>query len=256
MGILEKIILMFCTEENISLDNATSSEIEYETLTNFNGFIKDISDKEVLDWGCGKGHDTIYIAQNGAQRAVGIDINESSIKAATELANKLKIKNIEFITQNQNSTNSESNTFKKYDIILSKNSMEHFRNPEIIIKSMKSHLKKNGKIYITFCPPWFAPFGGHIQFFLPIPWAHILFPQKVILNIRKRYRSDGAMKYEDIEGGLNKLSVHKFEKIIKESGLKVHYKKYTCLKEINILQYLPILREFFINKIDCVLVNE
>jgi len=41
----------------------------------------------------------------------------------------------------------------------------------------------------------------------PLPWAHLLFPESVIMNERKRFRPDeNANKFEEVKGGLNKMT--------------------------------------------------
>ncbi len=55
----------------------------------------------------------------------------------------------------------------EFDVVISQNSMEHFGNPEDIIEKMFSLTRPNGRTLITFGPPWFAPYGSHMHFFLP-----------------------------------------------------------------------------------------
>ena len=35
-----------------------------------------------------------------------------------------------------------------------------------------------------------------------LPWVNLLFPERVVLAVRSRYRTDGATRYEDCGGGL------------------------------------------------------
>ena len=52
-----------------------------------------------------------------------------------------------------------------------------------------------------------------------------------------------------------KMSVKKFETIITACGLKMEKKKYDCVKGLNLLGKLPVLRELFINQVTGLLVN-
>ena len=92
-----------------------------------------------------------------------------------------------------------------------------------------------------------------MQFFTNVPWVHLLFSEKVIMNVRKLYRSDGAEKFEEVESGLNKMSVAKFERIIKESGMKIVFKNYECIRGLNFLGKIPWVRELFINHVSVAL---
>ena len=73
------------------------------------------------------------------------------------------------------------------------------------------------------------------------------------MKVRSLYRNDGAKRYEDVESGLNKMSVSKFERLIKTSSLEVVYKRYECVKKMNFLSKIPILRELFINHVSVIL---
>ena len=75
------------------------------------------------------------------------------------------------------------------------------------------------------------------------------------MNVRRHFRDDGAVRYEDVELGLNKMTVRKFEEIIKALNLTLAYKRYDCVKGLNFLGKIPGLRELFINCISCVLVK-
>ena len=76
------------------------------------------------------------------------------------------------------------------------------------------------------------------------------------MQVRNRFRDDGAVRYEDVEGGLNRMTVARFERLVRESGLHVDWKRYRCVKGANVLQVLPRLRELFINHVSCVLRKE
>ncbi len=62
-------------------------------------------------------------------------------------------------------------------------------------------------------------------------------------------------RYEEVEGGLNKMSVAKFERLIRECGLRVDYKRYDCVKGINFMGKIPLLRELFVNNISGILAK-
>jgi SAM-dependent methyltransferase len=143
----------------------------------------------------------------------------------------------------------------RFDIVISQNSMEHFGNPSEVLEQMKFALNRNGSILITFGPPWLAPYGAHMHFFTKIPWVNILFSENTVMNVRSYFRNDGATKYEEVESGLNKMTITKFERTISDCGMRIHYRKYNCVKGINFLSQLPFIKELFINHISCELVN-
>lgn len=214
----------------------------------FPNYLNLIKDKEILDFGCGSGYQVIALAKSGAKYVVGIDINHEALRKAQDMANALDLqKKVKF-------NHVLEDTLKgRFDIVISQNSMEHFRDPIEILLEMKSALKKGGLLLITFGPPWFAPYGSHMQFFTKLPWVNIMFNEETVMAVRSRFRNDGATKYEGVEGGLNRMTVAKFEHIIATIGLVIEYKRYDCVKGLNFLGTIPFLRELFINHITCLL---
>ena len=136
-------------------------------------------------------------------------------------------------------------------MIVSLNSFEHFIEPEMILARLRNSLAPGGKIYINFGPPWYAPTGAHMGFFCKVPWIQLLFSERTILEARSFYRSDGAQTYR--EAGLGQMSVAKFERLIKDCGLKMTSRRYDCVKKLNFLRSIPGVRELAINRVSCIL---
>jgi hypothetical protein len=92
-----------------------------------------------------------------------------------------------------------------------------------------------------------------MHFFCKVPWINVLFPEEVVMKVRSHFRSDGAKRYVDVESGLNRMTIAKFESIVYSSNLKITYRKYECIKNVNWLAKVPTLREFFINRVTVIL---
>lgn len=216
----------------------------------FPDFMNKIKNKKILDFGCGEGYQSVAMASNGAKYVLGIDASQKAIKKARDLAIKHGYKH-----QAEFKEKLEESLKGSFDIIISQNSMEHFTAPVAVINGMKSALNQDGRIMLTFACPWFAPYGSHMHFFTKVPWVNILFSEKTVMKVRTYFRDDGATKYEEVESGLNKMTVKKFERIISDNDLEVVYKKYDCAKGINFLGKIPLIRELFINRISCVIAK-
>jgi len=231
------------TEEDWNLDNALS------TLSKvFPDFLNLINSKRILDFGCGTGYQSAALVKNGAKYVLGVDMNQKCLEKARELAANFGLgRQIEFMDKVEN------NFSGSFDIAISQNSMEHFNDPVKILDEIKSAMKKGGIIFITFGPLWFSPYGSHMQFFTAMPWVNIIFDEKTVMAVRSRFRNDSATKYEEVEGGLNKMTVSKFERLIANSGMKIKYIKHDCVRNIGFLGKLPVIRELFINQISCML---
>ena len=198
----------------------------------------------ILDMGCGEGYQCIALSELGAKEVIGVDPNPRCYEAACQLLECRSNHKVSFCREPPQGL---------FDIILSKDAMEHYPDPEGILDEMKSMLAPGGEILMIFGPPWFAPYGAHVMCFTKLPWVNIFFSEKTVMNVRSKYRHDGAKRYEEMEGGLNRMTIARFERIIKQSDLKVDYLYYSCIKRFDFLSKIPILREFFINHVTCIL---
>lgn len=254
MNIQERILLLLSRapeSENYSSDN--SEPIRDNSLSllenEYPNYGTLVSGKRVVDFGCGMGYQSIALAQKYNCSVVGIESNRRTLEKAIEHAKPYNIpqSTLSFVDKVSDSM------LNRFDIVISQNSFEHFGNPSMILDQMQKLLNESGKLLVTFGPPWLAPYGSHMQFFCKVPWINVLFSEETVMKVRSRFRSDGATKYEDVESGLNKMTIAKFERIIMSSNLKIEFKSYKCIKGINVLSKVPFLREYFINHVSVIL---
>jgi SAM-dependent methyltransferase len=232
------------SREEWNLENALS-----QLRAAFPDFDSLIAGKDVLDFGCGEGWQAVALAQNGARFVLGLDSNAKTLAKARQLAQQAEVGGgVEFAEK----LNGDARLF---DLVISQNSMEHFPDPAGALEEMKRALKPDGKILITFGPPWFAPYGSHMAFFTKVPWVNLLFSEKTVTEVRRRFRNDGAGRYEDVESGLNKMTVRKFERSVSVAGLRAEFRRYRCVKDLDALARLPVVRELLVNQVDCVVTR-
>jgi SAM-dependent methyltransferase len=230
-----------------------STEWEKDPLSllkaSFPDFVSSIKDKVVLDYGCGYGFQSIAIANGGAKEVIGYDPNPYATNEATVNAMKAKMQGITFAN--------ELFQINGIDVIVSQDTFEHFDNPEHELNKMQSLLKPGGMIYLTFGPPWKAPWGAHMHFFCPIPWIQNaplswLFTERAVMGERSRFR-DNKHTYNSV--GLNKMTIKQFESILERISMKVVYKQYGTVWGMKFLTMIPYVREWFINQASVKLVN-
>lgn len=195
----------------------------------------DLSDlvrgKTVLDFGCGRGDQAAAIAQRFSATVTGLDTNQRTLaRAAANYGTA-----VEFIDAIP--------AGRTWDIVISLNAMEHYNDPASALEAMRQAVAVGGLILISFGPPWWAPYGSHMHFFCRIPWLQLWFSEKTIMAVRAKYRSDGARRFEEVESGLNRMSLAKFERIISASRLSLIQLNYTGVKGMNWVARLPVLRE-------------
>ncbi|HXQ69347.1 MAG TPA: class I SAM-dependent methyltransferase [Pyrinomonadaceae bacterium] len=167
-------------------------------------------DKVVIDFGCGDGEDAVDIAKRGARKVIGVDILEHSLARARQRAADHGVTgNCTFVTK----------TDEKADVILSLDAFEHFDDPAEILRIMRSLLKDNGCVIAAFGPTWYHPLGGHL--FSPFPWAHLLFTERSLIRWRSDFKTDGATRFGEAEGGLNQMTIRRFESIVAKSDFEL-----------------------------------
>jgi ubiquinone/menaquinone biosynthesis C-methylase UbiE len=255
MNIRERILLSLsrapegndCPQANaeISIDNALN--LLTRAFPNFNAIV--VSGKRVVDLGCGVGYQSIALVKKYGCSVVGVDSNQKTLRKAIENANNHNIssKELSFVES------ISPDMLNSFDVVISQNSFEHFANPAKVLDEMGNLLNDSGIILLTFGPPWLAPYGNHMHFFCKVPWMNVLFPEEVVMKVRSHFRNDGAKRYEDVESGLNRMTIAKFESIVSSCNLKITYRNYECIKEVNWLAKVPLLREFFIKNVTAIL---
>jgi ubiquinone/menaquinone biosynthesis C-methylase UbiE len=200
----------------------------------------------VLDFGCGTGQQVVALAELGAREVVGLDVNARWLEVAGELAAKRGVNNVRFV-------GSITELGEPFDLIITQNSMEHFADPDEALLQMTRVLADGGTIHITFSPLWYTPYGAHMQHITSIPWVHLLFPERAVMAVRSRWFADGATRYEEVEGGLNRMSLRRWERLLRRQSLVVASAGFKAVWRMDRLRRLPVLRELLTHRVNVVL---
>ena len=241
MVLAERILASFCkAPEEVSYDEPADAAalarrpVPVDPLEDLRREFPDLETRlrgrDVLDFGCGFGDQAGAMARELGARVTGLDTHPGHIAAARQRYGDL-------------ARFTERLDGSKFDVVVSQDAMEHFDDPVAAIAAMASALRPGGTIVMIFGPPWWAPYGAHMRYFCPIPWLQLWFSEKTVMAVRARYRSDGAKHYEEVESGLNRMSLAKFEGIVGSSGLRVIEQRYVGVKKIQFLTKVPIIRE-------------
>ncbi|MBK7966199.1 MAG: class I SAM-dependent methyltransferase [Bacteroidetes bacterium] len=213
----------------------------------------------ILEIGCGEGGNLKPFLDLGCKRILGVDMSEDKINnAKLFFANDPNKANIEFIT----SDIYDVDNIGKFDIIMTRDVLEHIHGQERFMEYVKRFLKPGGKFFLGF-PPWYNPFGGHQQMceskvLSKLPFFHI-FPKPIYGLILKTFgetdpKIEALMEIKDTG-----ITIERFEKILKRTGYKKdkvlyyfinpNYEAKFGLKpreQIGFISSLPYLRNFLI----------
>jgi SAM-dependent methyltransferase len=205
-------------------------------------FWKEIKDKTVIDFGCGYGYDAIEIAKRGAKRVIGIDIRPDVLNVARANAQRNCVDSTcSFVME----------TAEQADIVTSIDAFEHFENPSEVLQIMRSLVRNDGKVIAVFGPTWYHPLGGHL--FSVFPFAHLIFTEDALIRWRSDFKKDGAKKINEVSGGLNRMTISRFQKLIDESDFR--FSRFDCVPIRRLRRIAgPWTREFTTAVVRCELV--
>jgi SAM-dependent methyltransferase len=205
--------------------------------------LEELHGKVVVDFGCGDGHEAIEMAQNGAVQVIGIDNRESALRRARENAKRAGVQDIcVFSTE----------AVRAADAIISLDGFEHFGDPAAVLRTMRDILKPGGTVYSSFGPTWYHPLGGHL--FSVFPWAHLIFSEQALIRWRSDLRSDGATGFAEVEGGLNRMTIARFERLVKASPFGVELLEARPIRKLRFL-HNRLTREFTTSVVRCKLIK-
>jgi ubiquinone/menaquinone biosynthesis C-methylase UbiE len=206
-------------------------------------FFARIVGKVVIDFGCGEGDDAVELARNGAKRVIGIDIREDVLRVARQRALDAGVTDTCLFA---------TSTEELADVVVSLDAFEHFSDPAQILRIMATLLRPAGEIHVSFGPTWCHPLGGHL--FSVFPWAHLLFSEKALISWRSTFKTDGATRFSEVAGGLNQMTIARFEELVAGCPFKFAALELVPIKKLRHFQN-RFTREFTTAIVRCRLIK-
>lgn len=220
--------------------------------------------KTVVDIGCGAGGKSLYYASRGAKEVIGVEILEKYREEAESLAKELSLSDkFRFICADAAALPFDDGSI---DTIIMNDAMEHVARPEEVLTECLRVLAPGGKLFVNF-PPINHPFGAHLSDLICIPWVHLFFSERTLIEAYKELcktvpdgderiafrisvREDGSEYFSYI----NHMSIKRFDRILQKKGITPAYRAHIPLRGfLRPLSKLPLLKECFVKMVVCVL---
>jgi SAM-dependent methyltransferase len=232
-----------------------------------------VLDKDVLDFGCGDGALSLFLAQHKApRRVVGVDLNGEAIMRATKAAAALPADlDVRFLT---GSTDGLPVPDRSVDTLVAFDCMEHVMEPAPILREWHRVLRPGGRALIEWFP-FKGPWGPHMESLIPVPWAHYLFGQRAMMEAAASiYDSpDFVPRHWDLDehghkkpnkwrqwstfkeqGYVNELDLAGFKRLARDAGMAIDrldthsFGGSAARRHIGrALMGLPLVGEFFVS---------
>jgi SAM-dependent methyltransferase len=194
-------------------------------------------------------------------KCVGVDLAPERIALAKGFLEKeVAAGKIELLCQNIYDEDFLRKFKGSFDVIILKDVIEHVPEQEKFVPYLKNFLKPGGQIFFGF-PPWYMPFGGHQQvcrkkWASVLPYYHIL-PRPIYKGMLKLAGEHEVVITELMEIKDTQITIERFEKIVKASGLRVMHKEHYLINPIYkykfglkprvqtpLLSWIPFFRNF------------
>jgi SAM-dependent methyltransferase len=146
----------------------------------------DVAGKDVLDFGCGDGALSFYLAQSKRPRSVlGIDLYPEAVQRATETLRARSLPEETRVEFRLGAVDRVPVADESIDTIVAFDCLEHVMSPLEILREWRRILRPGGKGLIEWFP-YKGPWGPHMESLIPIPWAHLLFGQEAMFRAAER----------------------------------------------------------------------
>jgi 2-polyprenyl-3-methyl-5-hydroxy-6-metoxy-1,4-benzoquinol methylase len=178
----------------------------------------------VLEIGCGEGGNLMPFLDMGCDRVVGVDLSDSKIENAKKyFENHPRKDKIELIAADIYDTN----TIGKFDLIITRDVIEHIHNQDRFFEVLKNYLAPGGHFFAAF-PAWHMPYGGHQQicrskFASKMPYYHIL-PVFMYRGILKMCGESQATIENLLEVKSTGITIDRLERILNKRGYNIDKK--------------------------------
>jgi len=247
------------------------------TAFGFFGEMVPAAGKKVLDVGCGQAVLSCRYAQAGAQTVVGCDRNYEGwpLRNAKTYLERKRLQHRVLLLQGDAAALPVRD--RSFDLIVMNDVGDHIVELGQALQECYRVLTPGGHVVITFIP-WYHPGGFHMMNYISIPYAHLIFSEKAIVEtLLEMAEEDPAIaksisglrknpppaSFDDMDIILSRVTIAAFKRLLKETDFRIshfrllgfgHKTGHRLLAgALNSLTRIPVINELFTSRINCVL---
>ncbi|HWQ83606.1 MAG TPA: class I SAM-dependent methyltransferase, partial [Anaerolineales bacterium] len=176
--------------ENAKLDisaNQAWSLAEARRVVKYFDPYWNLKDKHLLDIGTGIGGKLSLYQEAGVRAITGIDITPQSVSISRQyiqdkVGPRYTAQEFYFSVADAAKMPFADNCF---DAIVSINVFEHIMGVENAVSESYRVLKPGG-IAFLHVPPYYGPWGPHLENWIHFPWSHLFFSDRTLLRVAER----------------------------------------------------------------------
>jgi len=189
-------------------------------------FDVDVAGKIVLEIGCNVGGYMWHALTKGARFMYGVEIDCGRAQACEKILHE-SYDGDNYMVLNEDARDLHMVDDNSIDLVVSDAVLEHIQDVQRMFSEVTRILKPGGIAHIATSPIWFTYNGGHLWRYIPIPWAHVLFPDRVILEVLNMQRSRGDFSKaacDNIIGlyrTIGRLSLKMIRQTVARTGLQL-----------------------------------
>jgi len=236
-----------------------------------------IAGKDVLDFGCGDGPLSLYLAvEKHPRRILGIDILPAAIERARAALAGAPVPPGVMIGFELGSPDALPVLDRSFDTLLAFDCLEHVMSPGPILREWYRVLRPGGRCLIEWFP-YKGPWGPHMEALIPIPWAHVVFGERAMfrtaemiydlpefvprhwdidercMRLPNKWRAWSSFREQ---GYINQLDVPTFRRLAQSAGFRLarmerHSFTGSAPRRLTgrALMHMPFVGEYFVSRV-------
>ncbi len=189
----------------------------------------EFKDSLALDVGSGLGGKLIYYSEQGARFVVGIDLRAYSCQVAKRIADQRGFTEIAPMLGDAVQMPFAADSF---DVIISVNVFEHIHDLKNALVETRRVLRPGGHVFLHF-PPFYSPWGAHVENWINFPWPHLLFSDRTLIEVARRVEerqmhNESYISTAQVDWGnldrlpeLNRVTAAKFIHLLRQANFEI-----------------------------------